>query len=148
MATHDVDELNVYYSEDGTGGSYAALSEATGLAFTSDIDDETTVKTFGGGRHVRGGDDVDTYEISALFDAAAQKVFRDAKRDGTTIFLILAWDSDISPAAVADATMRGQRQEVRINSYEWEGEADGDFARFSFTATGEGTLDEVSKLPV
>lgn len=147
MAEIDVENVQVYYSLTDAAGSYLPLPEASGYAFTSDTDDEAIVKTFGGGRKVRTGDDTDTYDISALFDPDGQKAFRDAKRNKTLVYIVLAWDRENITPGVADAVIRGQKQTVKLSSYGHEGDADGDFIRASFAGTGEGALTEISKLP-
>lgn len=138
MATIDVESCNVYYSATGAAASFVEMPEATGFSFSSESEGETTVRVFGGGKHRRTGDDTDTYELSALFDPAGQVAFRNAKRNGTTMYLALVWDDD---------TGAGQLQECTVDSYTWEAEAEGDFARFSLTATGVGTLTEITALP-
>jgi len=139
MAELDVEQANVYYSTTGT--SYQPLPEATGWAFTSDVEGETIIKTFGGGRKIRTGDDTDAYEISALFDPVGQAAFRDAKRNKTDMYIALIWDDGEGTAAA------GTTQRCKITSYGYEAAADGDLQRASFSATGEGALTEITTLP-
>lgn len=137
MATHDVSNCDVYYSTTGAADSFLPLPEAISYGFDSDTEGRAVVRTFNA-RHVRAGDDVDTYDISALLDWTAQAAFRAAKRNGTTIHLALLAD---------ETAEEGQLQTVKILTYRFEADAEGDFARFRFTAEGDGALTEITALP-
>lgn len=135
----DVSESNVYIGTSSTG-PFTALVDATGYALTSGSEGETTVRTFGGGRYVRAGDDADTYSIDALFDREGQQVMRAAKLNKTNVWIAVIQDDTIG-------SEEGFLQECKVTEFTVEAQADGDFVRASFSATGEGDLTEISALP-
>lgn len=135
----DVSESNVYVSTSASG-PFSALVDATGYALTSGSEGETTVRTFGGGRYVRAGDDADTYSIDALFDRDGQQIMRTAKKNKTSVWIAIIQDDTL-------ASEEGFLQECKVTEFTIEAQADGDFVRASFSATGEGELTEITELP-
>lgn len=135
----DVSESNVYIGTSASG-PFTALVDATGYALTSGSEGETTVRTFGGGRYVRAGDDADTYSIEALFDRDGQQTMRTAKLNKTNVWIAVIQDDTLG-------SEEGFLQECKVTEFTVEAQADGDFVRASFSATGEGDLTEISALP-